>query len=313
MELHMLWFPLVSFLNHKDGTSITNQHIHPDLHQTEQPTPRAKSAKMQTKWQRQLINWMKPIHIFSFRTTEINVCLTRVPSNRWEPSRGLLTNGMLTAPTRAALLQSSTCCAPRSAFTYWLLCSVWSGSWACLCIPGEVKYEKHKSTWALQGADGQRELPTAPASLSHIPMFYTNTIHWHRRWSPQWGQEGGQVHGPQTDYLRLINIRQHKERKCKVKIIIHGSRPRRQAGTSEQGLSSDSENLCSNPESVWAGVSQPWCHVTWHEQHLTPRAMWGRMKCMGSHAQLAANKYLSLVLFDFFLKKVFLEEWGRRI
>lgn len=144
MELHMLWFSVISCFNHKDSTSLTNLHFCSDLHQTKQQTPRAKHFKMHTKWQKQLIKGSKPVPTFSFRMMEINVCLTRVPFNRWKSFQEFSTNGMLNSSHEcshyyklppAVLLY-------RSAFPNWLLTALsemasWFGRYY---IPGEVKY-----------------------------------------------------------------------------------------------------------------------------------------------------------------------------
>lgn len=141
----MLRFPMYFLvLIHKDSTSLTNLHFCSDLHQSKQRTPRARHSKTHTKWQKQLINRSKPIHILSFRMTDINVCLPRVSFNRWKSFQDFSTNGMLNSSHECShyykLPPAELHC--RSAFANRLLTAPsemasWFGRY---CIPGEVKY-----------------------------------------------------------------------------------------------------------------------------------------------------------------------------
>lgn len=141
---------------------------------------------MHTKWQKQLITGHKPVHIFSFRMMEINVCLTRVPFNRWKSFQELSTNGMLNGSHECSHYYKlpPAVLRRRSAFTN---CSQLHLKWH-LGLGGIVFLEESstKNTNLLKCFKMytiERAIHGSAAAYAtnpHVPN--TSTIHWHRWW-----------------------------------------------------------------------------------------------------------------------------------
>lgn len=251
---------------------------------------------MQTKWQKQPMNWRKPIYIFPFRITEINVCLTRVPFNRWQSFQGFLTNGMLNSSHDACtviyfhLLCSLKVCQPLHTASIWngsLVSSVLY-SWRNKVLKTVIYLSASRYSSSERGTSGPRH-----TTHTHVPQ--TNAIHWYRwrglfqqgrgRWVGPWASRNGQkpvwwvCHIKIGPKLYETNKNQATERKGNIKWelflsdnILHVVWGQGKSLECENTDSILSQKTFVQIQSRWAGFFQSWCHVTWAKQYLPRRA-----------------------------------------